>query len=65
MTTTPSDTISPVGADDVPTVAGTLAAAFFDDPIFAWCLPDPARRTMVLPPFFRLAVRQQPCRTAR
>jgi hypothetical protein len=25
-------------------LAGTLARAFYDDPLFAWLLPDPFRR---------------------
>jgi ribosomal protein S18 acetylase RimI-like enzyme len=32
--------------------AGVLARAFADDPLFAWALPDPARRTRALPYVF-------------
>ena len=39
---------------DVPAVAGTLAAAFHDDPVFAWCFPDGDRRGRILPRFFAL-----------
>jgi ribosomal protein S18 acetylase RimI-like enzyme len=54
MTVTPSVTIRSATADDVPAVARTLAAAFHDDPVLAWCLPDPTRRRAVLPGFFHL-----------
>ena len=53
-TITPIHTIRPAGAVDAADVAFTLAEAFRDDPVFAWCLPDPARRSEVLPSFFRL-----------
>lgn len=33
-------------------VVAALAAAFQDDPVFAWLTPDPARRATVLPGFF-------------
>lgn len=55
-TITPSHTIRPARSDEVAAVAATLAAAFHDDPVFTWCLPDAARRTDVLPAFFRLAI---------
>jgi ribosomal protein S18 acetylase RimI-like enzyme len=55
ITTVPSLTIRPVLAGDADAVAGTLAAAFHDDRLFTWCIPDPARRAAVLPAFFRLA----------
>jgi ribosomal protein S18 acetylase RimI-like enzyme len=54
-TTIPSHASRPVRPDDVAAVADTLAAAFLDDPVFSWCLPDRARRAEVLPGFFRLA----------
>jgi GNAT superfamily N-acetyltransferase len=34
-------------------VAAMLARAFDDDPVFAWMLPDPARRARALPRLFR------------
>jgi len=45
-----------VRPDEIGHVADTLAEAFVDDPLFAWCVPDPVRRAVVLPSFFRLAV---------
>lgn len=46
----------PATIDDVPRVARTLTAAFFDDPVLAWCYPDLDRRSRILPEFFRLIV---------
>ena len=40
--------------DDLDLAAATLAAAFEDDPIFSWCIPDAPRRRRILPAFFRL-----------
>lgn len=40
------------GVADVPPLAATLAAAFHDDPIFAWCFRDPTRRREILPSWF-------------
>jgi ribosomal protein S18 acetylase RimI-like enzyme len=54
-TTNPSHTIRPIRSGEVAEVTLTLAAAFHDDPVFTWCVPDPARRSDVLPAFFRLA----------
>ena len=31
-----------------------LAAAFQDDPVFTWCVPDATRRAAILPTFFRI-----------
>ena len=31
-------------ANDVPAVAGTMAGAFFSDPLWSWAFPDPSRR---------------------
>jgi len=39
---------------DLTGAAGVLAAAFQDDPVFAWCIPDATRRAAVLPTFFRI-----------
>jgi GNAT superfamily N-acetyltransferase len=36
------------------TVAETLAAAFFDDPVIGWAWTDPDRRRAILPDFFEL-----------
>ena len=32
----------------------TLADAFANDPIFSWCIPNPARRAQILPGLFEL-----------
>ena len=40
--------------DQAPTVAGALARAFFDDPVFRWISPDDERRRKLLTPFFSL-----------
>ncbi|MDX6644347.1 MAG: hypothetical protein QOK40_74 [Miltoncostaeaceae bacterium] len=42
--------------EDVPRVSETLAAAFCDDPIMAWCYPDAARRQEILPRSFDIIV---------
>ena len=42
------------GFDDLTGAAGVLAAAFQDDPVFTWCLPDATRRAAILPTFFRI-----------
>src|SRR4051794_34865968 len=47
-------TIRSARVDDVAIVADVLAQAFYDDPVFGWCLPDGARRAAVLPRFFEL-----------
>jgi ribosomal protein S18 acetylase RimI-like enzyme len=39
---------------DLPRIATTLAAAFFDDPVFRWTCPDEHRRRRLLPAFFSL-----------
>ena len=39
---------------DLAPVALALSRAFYDDPVFAWGLPDPDRRREVLPGFFTL-----------
>ena len=49
-----STTIRRAGFDDLAATAGVLAAAFQDDPVFSWCVPDATRRAAVLPTFFRL-----------
>ena len=44
------------GARDVPAVAATVAAAFFDDPVTQWLLPDAHRRRQLVQPMFELYV---------
>jgi GNAT superfamily N-acetyltransferase len=44
------------GPADQRAVAGVLAAAFADDPVFSWVFPDPGRRAVGLPRFFALVV---------
>jgi GNAT superfamily N-acetyltransferase len=56
-TTTTSTTIRSAGLDDVGTLATTLARAFQDDPVFAWCVPGPERRAEILPAFFDVLAR--------
>jgi ribosomal protein S18 acetylase RimI-like enzyme len=41
---------------DTAALAATLTAAFADDPVFGWVLPDPVHRAAVLPDFFRTVV---------
>jgi len=43
-------------AADNATVAATVAAGFFDDPVTRWLLPDVQRRREVVEPMFRLYV---------
>jgi ribosomal protein S18 acetylase RimI-like enzyme len=38
---------------DLVTLSETLAAAFFDDPVFSWCYADHARRRQILPGWFQ------------
>ncbi|MFE3544489.1 GNAT family N-acetyltransferase [Nocardia sp. NPDC059177] len=42
---------------DVRAVAATLAAAFQDDPVTCWLLPDPRRRAAGIPRFFAAVAR--------
>jgi ribosomal protein S18 acetylase RimI-like enzyme len=42
-------------AEDAGAVSATLAAAFQDDPVNRWWIPDEAERTRALPTFFRFA----------
>jgi ribosomal protein S18 acetylase RimI-like enzyme len=59
-TTTTIDftTIRPADMGDLAPVSRTLADAFAHDPVFAWCIPDPARRAAILPSVFRLFAEQ-------
>lgn len=43
--------------DDIDELSTTLAAAFFDDPVFQWCFPDADRRRRILRPWFEAVVR--------
>ena len=45
-------TITHATPADVPAVAGVLARAFQDDPMFVWSIPDPDRRRACLPAMF-------------
>jgi GNAT superfamily N-acetyltransferase len=47
-------TVRVAGAADVPRLAGTLAAAFEDDPVWSWLLPDARRRPERLRRYFAL-----------
>ena len=52
-------TIRRAEAGEVDVVARTVAAAFFDDPVTRWLLPDVDQRRQVVEPMFRLYV--APC----
>lgn len=41
---------------DLPMLVETLVAAFVDDPVMTWCIPDPRRRPRILGAFFEIAV---------
>jgi GNAT superfamily N-acetyltransferase len=41
---------------DTAAVAATVAAAFFDDPVTRWLVPDPQRRQRLIQPMFELYV---------
>ncbi|MCC7076115.1 MAG: GNAT family N-acetyltransferase [Acidimicrobiia bacterium] len=44
--------LRPAQAGDVSSLAGVLARAFHDDPLWSWLLPDPSRRPRKLHGFF-------------
>jgi hypothetical protein len=44
----------PATSEDLPTLSQTLAAAFFDDPVFWYCYPDVAPRQQILPRWFEI-----------
>jgi GNAT superfamily N-acetyltransferase len=48
----PPRRIRPAGSYDASALAGALAAAFTDDPVFRHFIPDDARRAATLPGFF-------------
>jgi len=41
---------------DLPMLVETLVAAFVDDPVMTWCVPDPERRPEILRALFEIAV---------
>jgi ribosomal protein S18 acetylase RimI-like enzyme len=43
---------------EVAELAGTLARAFHDDPVFSWLIPGDERRAKLLPPGFELFLRR-------
>ena len=49
-------TVRPYEPADHDGAADVITAAFFDDPVTDWLIPDRERRTEVLPPLFRLYV---------
>ena len=59
MTTeTAQHTVRTVAPVDAPAVAEAMARAFYDDPVVAHCLPDPARRMRRLERGFELFLRR-------
>lgn len=52
MSTPPLIEIAQASTADVPTIGGTLARAFYDDPVFEWIVPDAAARRVALPAVF-------------
>ena len=50
-------TIRTAGAADAPALAKALAAAFFDDPVMGWLLPNAGQRLQRLRRFFDLELR--------
>jgi ribosomal protein S18 acetylase RimI-like enzyme len=52
----PAATVRRAAGADAAAAAGILAAAFLADPVFAWLIPDPARRAELHPPLFRVLV---------
>jgi GNAT superfamily N-acetyltransferase len=54
----PTPEIQDAVPDDVPELARALAAAFEDDPIFSWLLPDQRRRSDKLLRFFALELEE-------
>src|SRR5207253_2474548 len=41
---------------DLPMLVETLVAAFVDDPVMTWCIPDAHRRPQILRAIFEIAV---------
>lgn len=55
-TTAITDTVRKASPSDLDRLADSLAAAFFTDPVMAWCYPDDDRRAVILTPSFRTLV---------
>ena len=53
MSASVSATVSATSAD-IHALSRTLAAAFFDDPVFSYCYPDVAARRQILPRWFEI-----------
>jgi ribosomal protein S18 acetylase RimI-like enzyme len=49
-------TVRKATGEDLPKIVETMTAAFFDDPVFAWWIPNPERRRVLAPRFFDLVV---------
>jgi ribosomal protein S18 acetylase RimI-like enzyme len=49
--------IERAGARELPIVSETLGRAFFDDPVFAWVIPDEGERRRTIAEFFMLFAR--------
>ncbi|HEY5344323.1 MAG TPA: hypothetical protein VIJ66_11785 [Solirubrobacteraceae bacterium] len=49
--------LRPATADDVHRLKGTLAEAFYEDPIFNWLMPDDASRLARSRRFFAIGLR--------
>jgi len=54
MTTPLMRDVRTATAADGDAVSAVLAGAFADDPVSTWMIPDPARRSQLLPAFFAL-----------
>ena len=52
-----ADKVRKAAPDDLPLISTALSCPFFDDPLFAWALPDADRRQRLLPEFFALFTR--------
>jgi ribosomal protein S18 acetylase RimI-like enzyme len=48
----------PATSADIPAVSHSLAAAFFDDPVFSYCYPDAAQRRRILPRWFEIVTEE-------
>jgi ribosomal protein S18 acetylase RimI-like enzyme len=53
-TSTVSTSIRRAHQGDIAVAGQVMADAFFDDPVFRWCMPDDDRRAGILPAFFSL-----------
>lgn len=57
MTATTASALRPARASDVPRLAGALAEAFHDDPVWSWLIPAERRRLAALHRFFAIELR--------